>query len=195
LLFADFDPSVRGIIAQPFLLEADVAGRRRRHVPDYLLLTGSLPIVVDVKPASRVSNPDVASCWRGLGGCRSTQLVVRGVAEPPPVVLANVRLLAGYRRGWLFDAAALMELCEADVDGMPPGAVSLALPHRTPELVSGAALHLLWQQYFLVDLARPLCSTTGLRVAPRAVARCESEWAPDSSTTARSSPSARASLR
>jgi hypothetical protein len=61
LLFADFDRSVHGIVAQPFLLEAEIDSRRRRHVPDYLLLTDSIPIVVDVKPKSRISNPDVAS--------------------------------------------------------------------------------------------------------------------------------------
>ncbi|MFF1615582.1 TnsA-like heteromeric transposase endonuclease subunit [Amycolatopsis sp. NPDC058278] len=52
LLFADFDRLVRGIVAQPFLLETDIDGRRRRHVPDYLLLTDSVPAVVDVKPST-----------------------------------------------------------------------------------------------------------------------------------------------
>lgn len=87
-------------------------------------------------------------------------------SEPPPVELANVRLLAGYRRGWLFDSDVLLELRDADVDGMPLGAACLALPHRPPETVRAAALHLLWQQYFLADLASPLRSTTVLRVAP-----------------------------
>jgi len=167
LLFADFDRSVRGIIAQPFLLEAEIGGRRRRHVPDFLLLTDSVPIVVDLKPASRISKPDVAfvlSWTRRAVEERSWRYEVW--SEPPPVELANVRLLAGYRRDWLFDPGVLRELREANVDGMPLGAVSLALPHRTPELVSASALHLLWQQYFLVDLARPLCSAKVLRVAP-----------------------------
>lgn len=49
LLLAGFDPSVRGIVAQPFLLRARVGGETRRHIPDYLLVTGTGP-VVDVKP-------------------------------------------------------------------------------------------------------------------------------------------------
>src|SRR5262245_40184217 len=33
LLFADFDPSVRRIVAQPFLLKAEVGGAARKHIP------------------------------------------------------------------------------------------------------------------------------------------------------------------
>ncbi|MEJ8658415.1 MULTISPECIES: TnsA-like heteromeric transposase endonuclease subunit [Streptomyces] len=32
LLFADFDPEVRHIVAQPFLLKAEVQGKLRRHI-------------------------------------------------------------------------------------------------------------------------------------------------------------------
>jgi hypothetical protein len=166
LLFADFDRSVHGIVAQPFLLEAEIDGRRRRHVPDFLLLTESVPVVVDVKPASQVSKPDIAFvlAWtrRAVEG---RGWVYEVWSEPPAIELANVRLLAGYRREWLFDQAVLAELREADLDGMPLGAVSLALPHRQPETVAAAALHLLWKQHFLANLARPLDAMTVLRIA------------------------------
>jgi hypothetical protein len=46
LLFADFDPSVRGILAQPFLLKAAVDGQVRKHIPDYFLITEECPVVV-----------------------------------------------------------------------------------------------------------------------------------------------------
>src|SRR6266536_836520 len=49
LLLADFDPSVTGVFAQPFLLRAEAVGVARKHIPDYLLLTGTGPVVVDVK--------------------------------------------------------------------------------------------------------------------------------------------------
>lgn len=39
LLFADFDPAVGRIIAQPFMIRATADTRVRKHVPDYLLLT------------------------------------------------------------------------------------------------------------------------------------------------------------
>ncbi|MCX4511968.1 TnsA-like heteromeric transposase endonuclease subunit [Streptomyces sp. NBC_01619] len=60
LLFADFDPEVRHIVAQPFLLKAEVQGKLRRHIPDYLLLTVGDPVVVDVKPRHRLERPQIA---------------------------------------------------------------------------------------------------------------------------------------
>ncbi len=51
---------MRQIVAQPFLLRAGIDGRMHRHVPDYLLLTDSTPIVVDVKPRRRASAPAIA---------------------------------------------------------------------------------------------------------------------------------------
>jgi hypothetical protein len=80
-----------------------------------------------------------------------------------PTPAGRFELLAGYRRSWLFDPGVLMELRAVGVDGMPLGAVSLALPHRPREIVSAAALHMLWQQHFLADLTRPLDAMTVLR--------------------------------
>lgn len=59
LLFADFDPAVSRIIAQPFLIRTSIDKRMRKHVPDYLLLTGDGPVVVDVKPHSQLDKPKV----------------------------------------------------------------------------------------------------------------------------------------
>lgn len=84
--------------------------------------------------------------------------------EPPPVELANLRLLAGYRRGWLFAPDVLNELQDADVDGLTLDAVCRALPLREPEVVRAAALHLLWQRHFEVDLSQPLHPATVLRI-------------------------------
>jgi hypothetical protein len=64
LLFADFDRSVQRILAQPFLLCFEVAGAQRKHVPDYLLLTSSGPLVVDVKLWQRATKPDNLSVFR-----------------------------------------------------------------------------------------------------------------------------------
>ncbi|MFJ7492411.1 hypothetical protein ACIQZB_14375 [Streptomyces sp. NPDC097727] len=36
LLFADFDAAVRFVVAQPFLLKAEVDGKLRKHIPDVL---------------------------------------------------------------------------------------------------------------------------------------------------------------
>lgn len=69
LLLADFDPQVRGIYAQPFLLVARVGGRVRRHVPDFLLVSAAgTASLVNVKPAARLQDPKVAEAlaWPGV---------------------------------------------------------------------------------------------------------------------------------
>ncbi|MEV7931001.1 TnsA-like heteromeric transposase endonuclease subunit [Kitasatospora sp. NPDC088779] len=110
LLYADFDQDVRAVFAQPFLLSTTVDDRRRRHVPDYLVLRESnVPLVVDVKPRHLLTLPKVAFA---LGWAREVVLA-RGWdfevwCEPPEAELANLRFLAGYRRGWLFDEDLLV---------------------------------------------------------------------------------------
>jgi hypothetical protein len=51
---------VKRIIAQPFLLSAQVQAAVCRHVPDFLLLSDTGPTVVDVKPRSQLSKPKVS---------------------------------------------------------------------------------------------------------------------------------------
>jgi hypothetical protein len=63
LLLADFDPSVSHIVAQPFLMKSRVAGVRRRHIPDYFLMAGDGPVVVDVKPRDRRDDPRVVDTF------------------------------------------------------------------------------------------------------------------------------------
>ncbi|MFG2431984.1 TnsA-like heteromeric transposase endonuclease subunit [Streptomyces sp. NPDC048590] len=95
LLFADFAPDVRHVVAQPFLLKAVVEGRLRRHIPDYLLLTDDGPVVVDVKPRHRLERPKVR---RG----RHTPFAAGGVTDrigPPGSERCCPRCLAeGPRR-------------------------------------------------------------------------------------------------
>ena len=76
--------------------------------------------------------------------------------EPPSVELENVRFLAGYRRGWLFDPDLVEGLRTADLDGATLAQAFKSFPERPRPLVRSAILHLLWRQRFLVDLTRPL---------------------------------------
>ncbi|MER6978829.1 hypothetical protein [Streptomyces carpinensis] len=59
LLFADSDPLLHSIAAQPFSLQTVPAGAVRRHIPDHLLVTGEGPVVVDVKPRLALLKNDV----------------------------------------------------------------------------------------------------------------------------------------
>ena len=119
LIFADFDRSVNQIFAQPFILAANLGRKRRRHVPDYLLMTDDGPIVVDVKPTAKLTEPKVAEtlAW--------TRKVVDGKGwryevwtEPSTVELENLRFLGGYRRSWLFRPEILAQLSDPDLDGL-----------------------------------------------------------------------------
>lgn len=166
LLFADFDPVVHGIVAQPFLLKAEVEGQVRKHIPDFLLLTGHGPVVVDVKPRRRLSDPVVAFTFewtRQAVESRGWRYEVW--SEPREAELENVRFLAGYRRAWLFAPELLDELHRTALDGVPLGQAAKLLPER-PELSMRAAIHhLLWTHELHTDLTEPLRPSRVLRRA------------------------------
>ncbi|MEU3656094.1 MULTISPECIES: TnsA-like heteromeric transposase endonuclease subunit [unclassified Streptomyces] len=164
LLFADFDPSVRRVVAQPFLLKAEVDGAVRKHIPDYLLVTDEGPVVVDVKPLHRLSKPEVAFTF----GWTREAVEARGWkyevwSEPPTAELENVRFLSGYRRDWLFDRGLVDELRGADLNGVSLRRAAASLPGRPEEQVRSAVYHLLWTHEFTVDLDRPFSPAHLLR--------------------------------
>jgi len=102
---------VKRIIAQPFLLSAQVQAAVCRHVPDFLLLSDTGPTVVDVKPRSQLSKPKVSFtlAWtKDVVEQRGWRYEVW--SEPPEAELANLRFLAGFRRDWLLDRNLMDEL-------------------------------------------------------------------------------------
>ncbi|MCX4607724.1 MULTISPECIES: TnsA-like heteromeric transposase endonuclease subunit [Streptomyces] len=166
LLFADFTPEVRHIVAQPFLLKTAVDGKVRKHIPDYLLLTNDGPVVVDVKPRHRLQKPEVAFTFAWTQEAvtsRGWQYEVW--SEPDPHVLENVRFLAGYRRDWLFDPDLVAALRATDLDGMSLGNAFRLLPGDPRPLVKSAMLHLLWSGHVTTMLDRPLSAGHVLRRA------------------------------
>ncbi|MGA5522901.1 TnsA-like heteromeric transposase endonuclease subunit [Streptomyces pseudogriseolus] len=166
LLFADFDPAVRSIVAQPFLLKTEVDGKLRKHIPDYLLVTDQGPVVVDVKPLHWLSKPEVAFTFvwsRRVVEPRGWQYEVW--SEPPTAQLENIRFLAGYRRDWLFSLDLLDELSGADLDGVPLWQVPRRLPGHPEPHVRSAVHHLLWTGRLVTDLDQPLSPSRVLRTA------------------------------
>ncbi|MFQ6397585.1 TnsA-like heteromeric transposase endonuclease subunit [Nocardia sp. KC 131] len=169
LLLADLERSVKHIVAQPFMLHTVVGGKVRRHIPDYLLFTEGCPVVVHVKPRVRLPKPAVRSTFAW------TRELVEGLrwryevaSQPDPVVLENIRFLAGYRRAWLFPAALLEVLRGGEVDGLRFGAACSQVRDWPASLVRAAILHLMWTQHFQVNIERRLDS--GLALAGRAAA-------------------------
>ncbi|WP_405616278.1 TnsA-like heteromeric transposase endonuclease subunit [Streptomyces sp. NBC_00076] len=166
LLFADFDPAVHGIVAQPFLLKAVVEGKTRRHIPDYFLMTEDGPVVVDVKPRRRLLKPAVAFTFKWTRrAVESRGWCYEVWSEPPEAELENIRFLAGYRRGWLFASEILEDLRRADLDGVPLGQAARRLPGRPEQRVRAGIHHLLWNQELRADLTEPLRPSAVLRRA------------------------------
>jgi hypothetical protein len=166
LILADFDPAVTVIVSQPFLLEAAIGGRLRRHVPDFLLLSGGEVVVVNVKPRERLAKANVRAAldWANdLLERRGWRTEVWSGTEPH--LLENVRFLAGFRRSELFDT----ELLTAAAEVAPGRTVSEAealLAARWPAvLVRPAVLHLLWSGRLLTDVSWPLNADSRLEAA------------------------------
>jgi hypothetical protein len=168
LLLADFDRGVTAIAAQPFLLQARVGGRARRHVPDFLLVHADKSVqVVNVKPAGRLAEPRIAEALAWPGGlfeAHGWQHEIWTGADP--AVLANLRFLAGYRRPGLLPEGLLDEILAAVRTGDTIAAViaRMAAVHRPGE-VKAAVLRLLWQQRLTADLHGHLDTDSALEVA------------------------------
>jgi hypothetical protein len=157
LLYADFDLSVSHIVAQPFMLTSRVKAVVRQHIPDYLLITETGPVVVDVKPKDKLEDTVVVNtlAWT-RAAIESRGWSYEVWSEPPMVEANNLRFLSGFRRGQLFRQDLVSELRDADLDSITIGAAIEGLPGWPRPLVRSAVLHLLWLQYFHVDLSRPL---------------------------------------
>jgi hypothetical protein len=167
LMLADFDPTARKIVSQPFQLRGIVEGERIRRVPDYMACTDSEPLVIDVKPVRALQDPDVAH----LFDLTCHVIESRGwryeiASEPAKVEFINVRFLAGYRRASHFDTDVLdaVRFSAAREHEMCVGEIVEST--RYPKHLALASLmHLLWRQEFTFDTSRRLSTTTIVRAA------------------------------
>mgnify|MGYP003440152638 FL=1 len=165
LMIADFDADVNRIAAQPFMLTATVNERTRAHILDYLWGTDEQPTVVDVVRRERLGREAVQLL------CAWTRVVIesrgwtyRVVSEPDPTYLANVRFLAGYRRGWLVNQEVLAELRARGerMGGRSIAEVEASLPGYPKPLIRPALMYLLWCHELVADLTQPLRPATVL---------------------------------
>lgn len=165
LILADFDRDTVAIASQPFGVTGLVGDKVRRHVPDYLLLErGGGVVVVDVKPAEFLDRPGVSEVleWTGrLMAERGWRYEVWSGADP--VLMTNLRFLSvGRHCEWVdrgavdalvAQARAGMTVREAVDDGDRACSCGRAF-------VQAAALMLLWEQRWVVDLSSPLSGDT-----------------------------------
>jgi hypothetical protein len=166
LLLADFDPQVMVISAQPFLVTAPSGGRMRRHVPDFLVMDRDGGVcVVNVKPADQLAVPEVAGAlaWAGevFTGRGWRHEIWSGAA---PVLLANVRFLAGYRYPDRVDASLVAVIARDAPDDVTIGELERDWPGRAGE-ARAAVLHLVWRGMLRADLSVALSAATRLERA------------------------------
>lgn len=163
---ADFDPSVRWIVSQPFWVSGRDGERVRRHVPDFLLDTTTAGlVVVDVKPAELLAEPQVfeALAWcRRL--CENKGWGYEVWSGDDPVRLRNVRFLGAARRARTVDEEALVKVAEAAEPGMTLSQLETAVALDGP-VARAAVLALLWSGRCSVDLSSPLSPASVLQAA------------------------------
>lgn len=117
--------------------------------------------VVNVKPAERLQERKVKDALRWAGDL----FVTRGWRSEvwsgtDPVVMSNVRFLAGYRRQTLFDPALVAMVGDVIQDGDRIGEIEQRLHPRPPAQSRPVILHLLWKGVLRADLSAPLDGET-----------------------------------
>ena len=168
LMIADFAADVKRIAAQPFMLTAKVNERTCTHILDYFWGSDEQPTVVDVVWRERLER-DAAQFL-----CVWTRAIIESlgwtytvVSEPDPTYLANIRFLAGYRRGWLVDQEVLAELRvrKGQLGDRSIAEAEASLTACPKPLVRPALMHLLWCHELVADLTQPLRPATVLEVS------------------------------
>jgi hypothetical protein len=163
LTLLDFDPGIVAIAAQPFRLCWHEHDGSRSHVPDFFArCSDGTAVVLDVRPAARIGPKDAAVFATTRAACALTGWRYRLVHEPDPVLMANVRWLAGYRhpRCHRPDLECAAETVFANPTPLMAGAA--ALGDRLATLP--AVFHLMWQRRLFADLSLPLSDETLLAV-------------------------------
>jgi hypothetical protein len=159
LLLLDFDADVVALSAQPFRLYFPHGAVEHSHVPDFFVrLADGRERVVDVKPSRKLHEPKVRAVFDATQeACHAAGWDYEVLSEPMPVLLENVRWLAGFRRP-MYDpglAARVLGVCRLPV---AVGSVTAqVLPHA---LARATLFHLLWIRKLSADLTRPLSNAT-----------------------------------
>lgn len=160
LMLLDRDPAVVAMASQPFWLSWSENGCRRRHVPDYFArLADGSGLVVDVRPDERIDRRNAAVFAATARACEAVGWSYRRVGGLDPVLVANLRWLAGYRHRRCRDTAVADVLVRAFAEprALAEGAATAGDRLR----VLPTLFHLLWAGVLDSDLAAaPLGGST-----------------------------------
>jgi hypothetical protein len=160
VMLLDFDPAVVGIASQPFWLSwTDEDGVVRSHAPDYFArrIVGSA-VVVDCRPIERRKPRDVAAFEATRRACELLGWEYRLVGAADPVLVRNVRWLAGYRHPRYSSPGSSEPSLEAHLAAFASPAPLMATAESVgdPIAVLPVLYHLLWRGELVTDLSVPL---------------------------------------
>lgn len=172
LMLLDFDRQVVGFASQPFWIEwpdPQSPGRVRRHAPDvFARRADGTGVVIDVRPDERIKPADAQAFAVTAAGCRAVGWRYVRIGEPPPVLTANVRWLAGYRHRRCLRPDLVEQLRDAFAVPRPvwDGATAVG----DPVAVLPVLFHLLWRGLLVTDLSgRRLDASTAVVCAAAAI--------------------------
>lgn len=154
-MLLDFDPNVAGFSSQPFRITLPSSLPQSSHVPDYFIrLADGSAAVIDVRPDSRVAPADQEIFQATAELCTSVGWAYRRLGGLPPVLLANLRWLSGYRHPRCFRAEAVAQLLDRLGSNGPMAIRDLAVAAGDPVTTTASLFHLLWKHLIVTDLKR-----------------------------------------
>ncbi|MGK5545458.1 TnsA-like heteromeric transposase endonuclease subunit [Streptomyces sp. URMC 127] len=163
LMRLDFDPQVTAMVSQPFRLSWRVEGRRRRveHTPDYFVRRrDGTAVVIDVRPDERVEPQDAVKFAVTREACGRVGWNYQRVGVMDPVLVANVRWLAGYRHPRVMRDPVAVALRTVFQRGQ--GLLEGVRVVGDPIAVLPVLFHLLWRRDLTADLESALLSAATL---------------------------------
>lgn len=165
VMMLDFDSAVVAIAAQPFWLSwSDASGSTVRHAPDYFArrADGSA-VVVDCRPIERRRDRDRAKFEATRRICARLGWEYRLVSSVEPILVGNMRWLAGYRHP-RYDHPVVAGLL-VEIFATPLGLMDGAARVGDPIAVLPVLFNLLWSQTLAADLKRPMSEMSVVTVA------------------------------
>lgn len=154
LLALDFAGQVVDVLAQPFRLRFAARDGWGEHVPDFLAVTRSGGLLIDVRPGDRIGAEDrlrFAASSEIAVVCGWQYLVVSGWRRH---VLSALDTLSAQRREVADPLGIQDELIAAC--SAPIAFGDLVAVVRFPVMARAFALHLIWHRRLSIDLAAPI---------------------------------------
>jgi hypothetical protein len=178
LPFHEYDPTVIAYYAQPMVIVGtDMEGEKRRYTPDFLVIRTSCKEIVECKPETLINGPDAQrQIYMGQAWADANShdfVIVTDTSLHRDHTLANLKLFWRYAR--LKVPTVVVERCithlKASSGGVAFEDLAIYLSSVTdtqgtqqPFEQAPYIYSMLFRHVLQVDLARPITSTTMMRL-------------------------------